>query len=337
MWLLYILAVIVGLFVLLVGYVLLHDHIARKKAEKRARRDRELIRKYVEAKGLFPVQYDFSKFNELKANGLDGDDVVLARRAEDSSIRFSAKGTVQTEQGPEVRFRAKEGAGPAEARKSDEKPESVRKPVETSAKEPVKRLKADRDWVERYVNKVEACLTDKREVEVCGFPELEARLRMAIKDLMDAGVPLQIIHKWLDSMVSLSRLTITKQYRILLNDYGNLEIKMGPLPKTVFFFYLLHPEGMSFTDLQDHRDELVNIYSHVTNFDDPVKIEDSIDRLIDPLDNSISEKCSAVRTAFVHSLDPSVAQYYYVSGKQGDKKFIRLDRRLVKWEVKSFF
>ncbi len=313
MWLLYILAVIVGLFVLLVGYVLLHDHIARKKAEKRARRDRELIRKYVEAKGLFPVQYDFSKFNELKANGLDSDEVVLARRAEDSSIRFSAKGAVQTEQGPEVRFRAKEGP------------------------EPVRRLKADRDWVERYVNKVEACLTDKREVEVCGFPELEARLRTAIKDLMDAGVPLQMIHKWLDSTVSLSRLTITKQYRILLNDYGNLEIKMGPLPKTVFFFYLLHPEGMSFTELQDHRDELVNIYSHVTNFDDPDKIEDSIDRLINPLDNSISEKCSAVRTAFVHSLDPSVAQYYYVSGKQGDKKFIRLDRRLVNWEVKSFF
>ncbi|HUH33440.1 MAG TPA: hypothetical protein VLZ28_05765, partial [Daejeonella sp.] len=43
-----------------------------------------------------------------------------------------------------------------------------------------------------------------------------------------------------------SRLLIDKHSKLFLTDFGNLEIKMSPLPKTLFLFYLRHPEGVAF-------------------------------------------------------------------------------------------
>lgn len=53
--------------------------------------------------------------------------------------------------------------------------------------------------------------------------------------LIRGGYPVENILSWLSQNISLSRLRITKQYKIVLVDY-DIEIKMGPLPKTVFIF-----------------------------------------------------------------------------------------------------
>lgn len=59
---------------------------------------------------------------------------------------------------------------------------------------------------------------------------------------------------------------------------------------------------------------------------------DSINRLIDPFDNSINEKCAAVKKAFMMQIEDSIARNYYITGAQGEKKGISLDRRLVEWK-----
>ena len=156
-----------------------------------------------------------------------------------------------------------------------------------------------------------------------------------VKDAIDAllmtGFPVDVIQSWLTEKVKLSRLRITRQFKILLVDYDK-EIKMGPLPKTVFLFYLRHPEGVKFSYLQDHIKELLRIYGHVSVNDDPKKMRESIASLIDPLSNSICEKCAAIKKAFVLQVNDSIAKNYYVTGMQGGKKGIALDRNLVEWE-----
>lgn len=152
-----------------------------------------------------------------------------------------------------------------------------------------------------------------------------------IKDLLLKGCPTELILSWLNQNVRLSRLRITRQYKILLVDYDK-EIKMGPLPKTVFLFFLRHPEGVMFSHLQDHKKELRDIYDRVCTNDDPQKMEESISRLTDPFDNSICEKCAAVKKAFVMNVSDTVAKNYYINGSQGEKKGISLDRSLVEWE-----
>ena len=152
-----------------------------------------------------------------------------------------------------------------------------------------------------------------------------------IKGLLLKGCPTELILSWLNQNVKLSRLRITKQYKVLLVDYDK-EIKMGPLPKTVFLFFLRHPEGVMFSHLQDYKQELKEIYGRVCTNDDLEKMEQSISRLTDPFDNSICEKCAAVKKAFVMNVSDTIAKNYYVNGSQGEKKSISLDRNLVEWE-----
>lgn len=152
-----------------------------------------------------------------------------------------------------------------------------------------------------------------------------------IKGLLLKGCPTELILSWLNQNVKLSKLRITKQYKILLVDYDK-EIKMGPLPKTVFLFFLRHPGGVMFSHLQDYKQELREIYGRVCTNDDLEKMEQSISRLIDPFDNSICEKCAAVKKAFVMNVSDTVAKNYYINGAQGEKKGISLDRNLVEWE-----
>ena len=156
-------------------------------------------------------------------------------------------------------------------------------------------------------------------------------VKRAIEDLLMTGFSVDVIKSWLEDSVKLSRLRITKQFRIVLVDYDK-EVKMGPLPKTVFLFYLRHPEGVQFSYLQDHVKELRHIYGHLSRNDDPKKMEDSIASLINPLNNSISEKCTAVKTAFLKQVKEEVSKHYYIRGVQGGKKGIALNRDLVEWE-----
>ena len=48
--------------------------------------------------------------------------------------------------------------------------------------------------------------------------------------------------------------------------------------------------------------------------DDPQKMEDSIDRLINPFDNSICGKCAAIKKAFLLNISDEVAKNYYING-----------------------
>ena len=163
--------------------------------------------------------------------------------------------------------------------------------------------------------------------------EVAEQLRDAIKALMLKGLPAEVIKSWVDENVTLSRLRITRHFKIILADY-DMEIKMGPLPKAVFLFYLRHPEGVRFSYLQDYADELMHIYSRLSVNDDPKKMRESINALTDPLSNSASEKCAAIKKAFLLQINDSIAKNYYVTGVQGGKKGISLDRSLVQWECK---
>ena len=109
----------------------------------------------------------------------------------------------------------------------------------------------------------------------------------------------------------LSRLVITDDYKIMLVDYGK-EIKMTPLQKTLYIFYLRHPEGVEFKMLSAYYDELLAIYKVLSNREDLQKQEQSIRRLVDVTDNAINEKCSRIKEAFLKVADDMIAKNYYI-------------------------
>jgi len=130
----------------------------------------------------------------------------------------------------------------------------------------------------------------------------------------------------------LSRLVITKDDRILLPDYNDIEVKMEPLVKAVYLLFLKHPEGIIFKKLADYREELLNIYNKLKPMGLNKRTIQSIEDVTNPLLNSINEKCARIRSAFVKELDESLAKNYFVTGERGEAKKIALPRNMVIWE-----
>jgi hypothetical protein len=112
----------------------------------------------------------------------------------------------------------------------------------------------------------------------------------------------------------LSRLLITKDYRIILVDYDNREVEMTPVHKAVYLLFLNHPEGIEFKKLSEYRDELLQYYMATARLMDKQTIIESVDMLVNPLNNSINEKCSRIKSIFLNMMDQYTANYYIISG-----------------------
>ena len=110
----------------------------------------------------------------------------------------------------------------------------------------------------------------------------------------------------------LSRLVITEDYRFILTDY-NKEVELQPVHKAVYLLFLAHPEGIEFKRLAEYREELTRYYMATAKMMDKEKIIESVDHLINPLDNAINEKCSRIKKVFLELMDEYTASYYFIS------------------------
>ncbi len=142
----------------------------------------------------------------------------------------------------------------------------------------------------------------------------------------------------------LCRLIITKDYRFLLDDTNKTEIELQPVHKAVYLLFLAHPEGIEFKRLSDYRGELEHYYMATSKVMDKEKVVESINHLVDPLDNAINEKCSRIKKMFLSMMDEYTASYYIISSHtkkhvNGSSriwyerlKIITLPRELVVWQ-----
>ena len=159
-----------------------------------------------------------------------------------------------------------------------------------------------------------------------------SEVQMLVERLRRSGIGEVAIRRLFKPTQELSRLHI-KYGRITLPDYNNMEIKMPTLSKAIFFLYLRHPEGIHFSYLPDYRDELLHLYSLISGRDNPEEIRKSIDDVTDPTSNSINEKCSRIKQAFLREFDDSIARNYYITGERGEAKKIMLPREKVTWDM----
>ena len=157
-------------------------------------------------------------------------------------------------------------------------------------------------------------------------------IRERLERLRELGVDELLLRKLFEREDTLSRLVITRDYRILLPDYHNMEIEMSPLPKAVFLLFLRHEEGIMFKFLPDYEKELRDIYMRLTDRVQSNVIEKSIQAICDPTQNAINEKCARIREAFIAKFDEHLAMNYFITGVRGSAKRISLQRNLVVWE-----
>lgn len=74
------------------------------------------------------------------------------------------------------------------------------------------------------------------------------------------------------------------------------------------------------------------IYKTLSNQSDYTKIQDSILKISNHRNNSVNEKCSRIREAFVSKFTDNLASAYYITGFRNTPKRIELDRKLITWQ-----
>ena len=188
--------------------------------------------------------------------------------------------------------------------------------------------------------------------DILGFPDvLKVRSCMTLFDMVSPNdIFKQVLDKYYEgklcdktiwrlgtreekskNAIKLSKLHITKDGTILLADYQK-EVKMEPIVKAVYLLFLNHPEGIAFKYLPDYRKELTDLYQKIKPFGLTERAIRSIEDVTNPLLNSINEKCSRIRAAFLSEIDPSLLKQYIITGKGGEVKKILLSRDLVVWK-----
>lgn len=164
--------------------------------------------------------------------------------------------------------------------------------------------------------------------------EISAEIKRIIEQLHKEGFEEFVLRCMVPIEEKLSRIVITSKYDIVLPDYGNKLIEISPLPKAVFLLFLKHPEGIYFKDLVDYKEELRRIYGKITNRVSAMVIGNSIERVVDPTENSINEKCSRINEAFLKQMDKRLAKRYCITGFKSERKRITLPRNMVEWQCK---
>ena len=153
-----------------------------------------------------------------------------------------------------------------------------------------------------------------------------------VNRLSQKGLSEHILMQLITRPRVVSRMVITRDYRILLPDYNNMEITMTPLVKAVYFLFLRHPEGIVYKQLGDYRNELQHIYECIKGKPATNDMLESIHDATNPLKNSINEKVARIREAFVTRFDERLATNYIVHGGRGEAKCIPLKCKFVEWQ-----
>ncbi len=109
----------------------------------------------------------------------------------------------------------------------------------------------------------------------------------------------------------------------------NLEIRLNPLFKTLYIFYLKHTEGVRLNELNDFRAELLSIYRKLSVTDDNQTIELRINDLVNPLGGSFSQKKSKLNKIITDLLGEPLARFYRIEGEPGEPFKINIPTNLI--------
>lgn len=127
-------------------------------------------------------------------------------------------------------------------------------------------------------------------------------------------------------------LYIDSSYHIRLGSPNGPAIPFRPLVRALFILFLRHPEGIVLKQRGRHEAELNEIYAIISPKTAPEDRQARIHRLVDPEDNSFSEKAS-VLNALLDRLLPETAFNYKIQGINGYPRRIPLSPLKVVWDI----
>ena len=168
------------------------------------------------------------------------------------------------------------------------------------------------------------------EVDSLGADELFSLLQRVRRRLQSLGYQTENSHLC-SSDPEPERLFINRDYVIRLGSWAGPEVKLRPLVKTVFIFFLKHPEGILLKERAEYEQQLRTIYAIIAPNVSQEDREERIHRLVSLEDNSFSEKCSVLNASLERVVNPSIVEGYKVQGTNGFPRRIPIAPLMVCW------
>lgn len=114
---------------------------------------------------------------------------------------------------------------------------------------------------------------------------------------------------------------------------------IGPLPKTLYIFFLLSDKPVSISDLStpENKEILRNIYAMMPNSD--FAVEEKINNLTNPDGLSFNSNRSIIKRALTNTLpkdNPKIIDNYKIGGGRNQKKWISLPKNLIQIKPKIY-
>lgn len=129
----------------------------------------------------------------------------------------------------------------------------------------------------------------------------------------------------------LSPVHVNGDLHIVLPAYNEMELRMTPLARTVYIFFLCHPEGVMLSEVYRYAAELEQIYMLVKPTADERRVAASIADLVSPTGESLQQKLSMTRRAVRRQImHPHIAEHYLIKGDRGGRFGIDLPAQMRK-------
>jgi len=126
------------------------------------------------------------------------------------------------------------------------------------------------------------------------------------------------------------RVLVNGDMKIVLPDYDELEIEMPAMCRTLYILFMKHRkqggDGIVLMDMDQYRDELIDIYGLVKPGASDDRVERTVDNLCAPASESLNQTISRINRCIRNVItDKQLARSYCIIGNRGRKYGIGLD------------
>ena len=200
---------------------------------------------------------------------------------------------------------------------------------------------------DNLVNDERGGLQDLEAEEVKESNRIESEYERDVRDLRTRIVafiakyhqdPRQVMTTMLEGKVLLGqepgRLLVNGDMKIVLPDYDEMEIKMSAMCRTLYILFMKRRVqengGFELRNIDQYRDEIVDIYCLVKPGANEERVCRSVDNLCDPYSNALNETISKVN-GFIKKCIPdrSLQQQYLITGVRGGEYAIGLSPEMM--------
>ncbi len=183
--------------------------------------------------------------------------------------------------------------------------------------------------------------------EVREFERINSEYEQDVKDLRARIVafiakyhkdPQQVMTMMLEGKVLIGgtpgHLLVNGDMKIVLPEYDELEIKMPAMCRTLYILFMKHRvlsgKGIVLKNIDEYRDEIIEIYRLVKPGANERNVEESVNNLCNPLSDSLNQKISKANRCVRNIItDKELAKLYTITGPRGGEYSIGLAPELM--------